>query len=271
MGTCSRPSRKPEAVSRTRRGGVPWVRACAFAMLALGSLVAGCAAGTATPGAVAGPSADPGTLQLNLTVGSTDVKSVRYEIAGPDFTTIEGRLAVDDSRTPPVWALVTAVPAGVGRVVTLRAFDGGGFTLCEGSSVPTDIVANDTTKVTVQLDCDLTIRPPGCPTIDATSVQVLPRGSIGVSVTSSGSPTTPTVSWTATGGYFVDPSANDTYYHCTSPGPQTLTVSVDNGQPGCESTRDLGLVCPDPEPCGATTCANDEFCDVGAVCSPVTP
>ncbi|MCB1013216.1 MAG: hypothetical protein KDB15_16275, partial [Microthrixaceae bacterium] len=83
-------------------------------VVALGALV-GCTNQT-------GPAGGEGSARLNLTVNGVNVDRVEYTISGSDFSDIVGTLPVVDNRQPPVWALITNIPAGTNRTITLRAY-----------------------------------------------------------------------------------------------------------------------------------------------------
>ena len=236
--------------------------------------VVGCAGGQS-------PTGDSGSLRLNLNVNGTNVTSVQYTISGADFSDIVGTLPVVDNRNPPVWALITGIPAGTNRTITLRAFDGSGNVICEGSAT-VDVIEGQTVKVTVQLDCGTTPEEPRgdieidgdfniidqnlCPLVNSTFV--LPEGIAAggdadvqiVAVDPNGDPLT--FSWTATSGSFADPSAASTTYTCDANGPQTLTVVVSDGDASCDLSVQLSVVCG-----SVGNCQSDTDCDDGDACT----
>ncbi|MCA9530086.1 MAG: hypothetical protein KC543_08115, partial [Myxococcales bacterium] len=103
----------------------------------------------ACDGAVRG---DDGALRLSLTVAGGAVETARYTISGEGFDDIEGTLPIVDRPTLPVWALLTGIPAGPARTLTVTGLDGGGHAACSGSST-FDLAAGQTVKVALGLSC----------------------------------------------------------------------------------------------------------------------
>ncbi|MCA9529032.1 MAG: DUF4215 domain-containing protein [Myxococcales bacterium] len=221
-------------------------------------------------------------MRLNLDVNGVDVQSVRYEISGSDFSTISGSLPVVTGRNPPVWALITGIPAGTNRTITLRAYDSLGNVICEGSAT-TDVLENQTTKVTVNLDCGTTPDEPRgdveidgdfnvisqnlCPLINTTSVipeQIASGGTADVeAVASDPNGDALTFSWTATSGSFSAPTANATQYTCGADGTQTLTVVISDGDPSCDLSVSLEVTCGTAAP----QCTSAADCDDANACT----
>ena len=228
-------------------------------VVALGALV-GCTSQT-------GPAGGEGSARLNLNIHGVNVDRVEYTISGSDFSDIVGTLPVVDNRQPPVWALITNIPAGTNRTITLRAYDPSGNVICEGSAT-VDVIEDQTVKVTIQLDCGTTpedhrgdvevdgdfnvISQNLCPVLHSTYVgpeQVASGGSVDVEVVAGdGVPGDPeggalTYAWSATSGSFADPTASHTTYTCDVDGTQAVSVTVSDGDPACDQTVTLEVTC----------------------------
>ena len=112
-----------------------------------------------------------------------------------------------------------------------------------------DIIANQTTAVTVGLQCRASNNTGNanimgtfnqCPTVSFTASPLVassPAGVINVSATGMDLDpmTTLTYAWTATGGSFAAASSATTTYLCSAPGQQTLTITVSDG--ACPTSR----------------------------------
>ena len=243
----------------------------------LAMVIAGCTS-------AGGSSSGEGSARLNLNINGVNVDRVEYTISGSDFSDIVGTLPVVDNRNPPIWALITNIPAGTNRTITLRAYDPSGNVICEGSAT-VDVLEGQTVKVTIQLNCgttpedhrgdvevdgDFNIVPQNlCPVLHSTFVlpeAVATGGTADVEVVAGDSaPGDPeggalTYSWSATSGSFADATANATQYTCDADGTQTLTVVVSDGDPTCDLTVTLEVVC------GQDLCAGVN-CDDGVACT----
>jgi hypothetical protein len=75
--------------------------------------------------------------------------------------------------------------------------------------------------------------------------------------------------WTATAGTFMDPTLASTKYTCTSPGTQTIFVTVtDNHVPSCSREQIFMVTCTPPQLCGNGVVDPGEQCDPPSVGCP---
>ncbi len=243
-------------------------------VVALSLLLASCASGTAN--------SNVGSVQLTLLVGDTNIDRLEFTISGGALSNpLTGILAVDDTKTPPVWSLIADVPVGTGYTVVLNAKNDAGEVICTGSAV-FDIVEGQTTKLNLVLLCDVTPDfPTGDLEIDATFEIVddnicpivhysivlptsIPEGTIAVAQVLASDPDGigVTVSWSAGGGSFGDASAATTTYSCgAATGTQTLTAIVSDGDVDCDKTVELAVTCE-----GGGSFCGDGAVDAGETC-----
>jgi hypothetical protein len=191
-------------------------------------------------------------LELQIAPG-INIDSVNYQITGPNGYSSSGVINVSNSTT--ISALIGGIPAGVGYTITLTAVSTEDTGVnCVGSAT-FNVTANSTTPVTVGLQC----RRPAkgsiiingtvniCPSIDAigaapTSVAL--NGT--VSLSSAGSdldnvPNPITYRWHE-GATTIATTANAAYT-CAVLGSHTITLTVTDGDPGCEDVGTVTVNC----------------------------
>jgi len=196
------------------------------------------------------------TFALTLAPGLS-LNTVAYTISGPNAFTKSGSIDVSHSAT--VSAVISGLPAGTGFNISLTGTATDGTTTCLGSAT-FDIVAHQTTSVTVHLDCHQAATTGSvlvngtlniCPVADgvtATPAEVLVGSSISLAAaahdTDSG-PSPLAYSWTASSGTLSDATAANPTFTCTLAGPATLTLTVSDGDPapGCTSSASVTVTC----------------------------
>lgn len=97
-----------------------------------------------------GPVSDPGAVQLRVVVGGFDIDTLHYSVDpdGPD-----GDIDVSGPESS-VAAHIGGIPAGSGYTIHLTATSRDGELECEGTSVPFDVAAGETTAIgTVTVNC----------------------------------------------------------------------------------------------------------------------
>ncbi|MDH3622479.1 MAG: hypothetical protein OES69_04010 [Myxococcales bacterium] len=243
----------------------------AFVMTAA-AFVAGCSGET-------GGSSETGSVSVNLIIGNTNVTAVSFEVVCESGVTLNGQFNVNDEQDPPVWAAIMDLPEGPCKV-TLTAFDNAGAPLCTGSADFT-VVVNETVKVNIVLTClgdgqellgtvdiDATfeeVPANNCPRLYFLNVvpdEVPPEGSTVTVLVGDADGDPVSTALTATGGSFVDPSAQLTTYTCDDAnGTQTVSVIASDGDPACDKTKSFDVTCP-----GVNLCENVD-CDDGNPCT----
>jgi len=235
--------------------------------------------------------ADVGTVGLAVKLSpGVDVDKVDYKITGNGITPVTGSIVVSDPGAS-VSVLVNGLPAGLGYLVELTAVSTDGKTTCGGSGT-FDVVANQTSSVTVALQCKTPKTTGGvvvggtfnnCPALTsytAAPLAVAVGGVIAVGATASDLDpmTTLTFAWTATGGSFASATSASTSYNCSAAGSQTLTITVSDGNCTDAATIPVtcvaldcgnGMVQPDKgEECDPPSAANlcDANCKIIPVC-----
>jgi len=159
---------------------------------------------------------------------------------------------IDTSRSGASASFALGLTNGRGYVVTMAATTGGGDT-CSGSSTPFDVVAGQTTPVSIALICP-SVTPDGglgsilvtgtvvpgdnCPALAfwSTSPETAAAegGQIDVTATATDADTADTLTyrWSAAAGSFADPASPTTTYTCGPAGSQVLHLTVsDNHVP----------------------------------------
>lgn len=216
-----------------------------------------------------------GDVGLNLTIApGVDVNEVTFTVTGNGITPITNNIPVANLGST-VSAVIGGLPAGAGYNISLTAKSVDGKTDCAGSA-PFTVVAGQTTSVSIALQCRGPKTTGGlqvggtfnnCPTANSLVVfplQVLTGGTISVSSSASDlDGTTPTTAWSATGGTFVSASAASTTYNCSVPGNQKLTVTVTDGNPNCNDTASVDVICLPTGICGNSIITLGEQCDDG--------
>jgi hypothetical protein len=237
--------------------------------------IALCAAGLAGCGVEDSENAGSANMSLTLPDGSI-VNSVKYSITGNGITPIGGTIDVSSSGAK-VSFLVSGIPAGTGYSVRLDATSTDGKTTCGGSAT-FNVVAGQTTQVTVLLQClnnstgRVQVNGVFCPQLTSFSAAPL-AVSVGATIDVSAAAldldpsddTTPTFAWSATAGSFVAATAATTKYNCSAAGSQTLTIKVSAKSPtidatGCNDSSTVVVTCV-PLSCGNGKIDTGEECD----------
>ena len=192
-------------------------------------------------------------VALDLAPGVT-LSTVSYSITGPGGFTKTGSFDVTSSTT--ITATIGPIPADTGYTVTLSTTAGA---TCNGSA-PFDIVAHQTTPVTVHMSCRLPATNGSlvvngainvCPQLDglqATPSEVLVSGSVGLVATAHDSDSGPSplsYTWSSDSGTFTDSKAPNTRFTCTTPGTATINLTVSDGDTGanCPATSSVMVTC----------------------------
>ncbi len=246
-------------------------------LLALASICASAAVvGCSTSSDKVAADGGTGEVGLNLTIApGVDINAVTFTVSGNGITPITNTIPVA-SLGSTVSAAIQGLPAGSGYSVTLSAVSVDGKTNCAGSAT-FSVVAGQTTSVSIPLDCRGPVTTGGatiggvvnnCPTIGNVVVfplQVKAGDSISVSssATDKDGGNMLTTAWTATAGSFLSASSPSTSYKCEVGGPQTLTVTVTDGNPNCNDTTKVTVNCLPGGTCGNKIIELGEQCDDG--------
>jgi hypothetical protein len=117
---------------------------------ALGLLAAVC--GISCQGQFSGSSADQGQVILALTIpGGATISSVAWTVKSSSNQLLASG-TTNTSRSGATGSFAVGLAAGTGDVVTMTATTSNGDT-CSGSSAPFNVVANQTSPVSVSLNC----------------------------------------------------------------------------------------------------------------------
>ena len=214
-------------------------------------------------------------MSLSLPNGST-VNSVSYSITGNGIMPITGTVDISSAGSK-VSFLVSGIPQGTNYSVRLDAVSTDNTTTCGGSAT-FNITANQTTSVTVLLQCTnnntgrVAVNGLWCPELTAYSASPLAVG-VGGTIDVSASAldlnpsddATATFKWTASAGTFADATAGSTKYTCSTAGAQTITIKVSATSPtvdvtGCNDSSTVTVTCV-PLSCGNGTLDPGEQCD----------
>jgi hypothetical protein len=198
---------------------------------------AGSSAANALP---TGPTGSVG-FQLTLPDGSS-ISIVHWSITGPNnSSTVVKSGSVDVHASGGTKFQVSEIPEGMGYRVLLSAMSVDGGIDCEGSA-SFAVVARATTQVDVQLAC--TAAGAGQTTVvNGTSFDCAAWNSVsaspnetavGTPVSLSATATGPipanlTYRWSAPSGQFTAPTAANTNFVCSTPGPVNVTLVVGDG------------------------------------------
>jgi len=225
-----------------------------IASLAAAALVGGCE-GTRSLGGSGPPVGGPGSIQIALLLGNgVAVSSASYTITGPAGFTQSGSLDVSNSAT--ISAVIGGLPAGSGYAITLSATSSDGTTSC-GGSASFNVTAGATTAVTIHLTCHEapatgSISVSGtiniCPNIDSVSANPPSGNLIALGSTADDPDSGPqpiSYHWTTTSGTLSSATAQSPTLTCTAPGVVSLTLTVSDGDPGCATTFNVPVTCPD--------------------------
>ena len=226
-----------------------------LASLTSAGLVVACGGTAPAGGGSATAEASAGSLQfaLQLANGST-VSSASYVILGPNGFTKAASLNVANSST--ISTVIGGLPAGTGYAITITATSTDGTTNC-GGSASFNVTAGGTTTVTVGLTCHEAPKTGSiaingtvnvCPSIDSVSSDP-PVGNV-IALSSAASdvdngPQPISYHWTTSSGTLSSATAQNPTLTCTTPGVASLTLSVSDGDPACNSTTfNLQETCP---------------------------
>jgi hypothetical protein len=205
-----------------------------------------------------------GTIGLALQAAPGFVLNVvSYTITGPSGFVKTG--TIDVSNSTKVSALIGSLPAGKGFSVTLSGDAVGGVGSCIGSA-SFDIVARQTTPVTVRLTCHEVGRTGSvlingvlnvCSVIDgvsATPGEVAVGSNIALGVAAHDADAGPKplkYRWKASSGTLSNDAVANPTFTCTAPGSVTITVSVSDGDPSADCTDTSNLVVECSQSCKA--------------------
>ena len=195
-------------------------------------------------------------LELQLASGLT-LDQASYTITGPGGFSLSGQIDISNSQT--LSAVISGLPAGTGYSITLSGGTKEGSTRCAGSA-NFDVVAHETTPVTVSLAChqasstgsvSLSGSVNICPSLDgisASPAEVKLGGSIALSATASdldSAPAALTYAWSAPSGTFNDATAATPTFTCSAPGPVDISLTVSDGDtsPGCAPQLSTTVLC----------------------------
>jgi hypothetical protein len=230
-----------------------FIRLGILASLASAGLVGACS-GTDTPSGGAAVDSSTGTLQFALQLGNgSTVSSASYVITGPGGFTKAASINLANSST--LSALIGGIPAGMGYSITITAISTDGATSC-GGSASFNVTAGATTTVTVHLSCheapstgsvlvNGTINL--CPTIDSVSSDPPKGNTIAISSAASDPDSGPqplSYIWTTSSGTLSSATAQNPTLTCTAPGTASLTLTVSDGDPACNTSFNLQQICP---------------------------
>jgi hypothetical protein len=229
----------------------------AAAVLAGGSLLAGCGVGANDGATSGGPSGDIGSVALALQVApGVTVNSFSYSLTGPSSRS--GTIDVTSSTT--VSTLISAIPAGMGYGVTLNGTSTDGSTTCTGTSGSFNVSAKMTTTVSVAIECSKahtngSVLLKGTINVcaEVTSVSAAPPVGATIAITAladdpDNGPGALTYKWTTSSGTLSDPTVATPTLTCSQPGAVNLTVTVSDGDPACSDTFNVTLDCPPDSP-----------------------
>ncbi len=224
------------------------------ASLATAALVGACD-GSGKLGGGGSPVDGTGSVQLALMLGKgVAVSSASYTITGPGGFTQSGSLNVANSAT--ISGVIGGLPAGSGYTITISATSSDGTTSCAGSA-SFSVTARATTSVAIHLTCheapttgsiSVTGTINVCPNIDSVSANP-PTGNL-IALASAADdpdngPQPVSYKWATTSGRLSSASAQNPTLTCTAPGVASLTLTVSDGDPGCATTFNVPVTCPD--------------------------
>jgi hypothetical protein len=198
-------------------------------------------------------SVDSVQLQLDFGGGVT-LTSVDYDLTGPNSFHQTGTLAVGSSDT--VTGMFGMLPSGKGYDVKVTGTGSDGSSTCTGETVfnvPAPMV------VQIHLMCSgiasVSANINVCPRIDNLSVvpsEVYVGSSMQLSLEAHDpdmGPAALTAAWSTTpGGMLTNLSTTGATFTCTTAGSFTVSVSVDDGEPGmvCVDSSSVNVVCTTP-------------------------
>ena len=148
-------------------------------------------------------------------------------------------------------SLTLNLAAGLGNVLEITATTTAGIP-CRGTSQPFDVVAGQSTFVSLVLICGgVAVGPDSCPTVTVAAPNpadaIAPSGAIPLSVSASDADPSDVLSfsWAASAGTFGDSTAQSTRYVCATAGAETLVLTVDDHHlpASCTMTFLLPVIC----------------------------
>ncbi len=214
---------------------------------ALAFLAAVC--GVSCQGQSGGSSADEGQLVLALTIpGGATISSVAWTVKSSSNQLLASG-TTNTSRSGATASFAVGLAAGTGDVVTMTATTSAGET-CTGSSAPFNVVANQTSPVSIRLNCQAAIPDGGlgsvvvmgtvapgdsCPALASWTISpeaaAANGGQVDVTATATDADSgdTLTYQWSAAEGSFANAAATATTYSCGVAGSQVLHLVVSDG------------------------------------------
>jgi hypothetical protein len=181
------------------------------------------------------------------------LNSFAYSITGP--STHSGTINVTSSTT--VSAVIGGIAAGSGYSLTLTGTSVDGQTSCAGASTSFNVAVAATTLVSVAIDCHGAATTGSvlvngtfnlCPNIDSVSANPATGNVIAIASIADDPDSAPkplSYGWTTTSGALTGATGPNPTLTCTAPGVASLTLTVSDGDPGCNATFKLQATCPD--------------------------
>jgi hypothetical protein len=208
--------------------------------------------GASCQGQSGGSSGDEGQVILALTIpGGATISSVSWTVKSSSNQLLASG-TTNTSRSGATASFAVGLAAGTGEVVTMTATTSTGDT-CSGSSAPFNVVANQTSPVSVNLNCGAVATDGGLGSVVVTGT-VVPGDScpalaswtispetaaanggqvdINATATDADSGDSLVYLWSAAAGSFANATATTTTYTCGAAGSQVLHLVVsDNHTP----------------------------------------
>ena len=206
--------------------------------------------GVSCQGQAGGSSADEGQVVLALTIpGGATISSVSWTVKSSSNQLLASG-TTNTSRSGATASFAVGLVAGTGYVVTMTATTSAGET-CTGSSSPFNVVASQTSPVSINLNCQAVVIADGgfgsvvvmstvvpgdsCPALASWTISpeaaAASGGRIDVSATATDADSgdTLTYQWSAAAGTFSNAAATTTTYTCGAAGSQVLHLAVADG------------------------------------------
>ncbi len=222
--------------------------ATAFAAQQFGCSSTSQSQGTGTPARSAAnqplPADQTGSLGMALTLpGGETLSTINWVITGPNGATTVVQQGSDNvQNSAAISFLVGGIPAGSGYTIALSGTTTDGISTCAGSAA-FSVTARTTTSVTANVTCIAQAQDAGsvavggqiytCATVN--SISAMPsQTNVGSSINLTSTAVAPnggtvTYAWSAPSGAFSAPTAQNTGFTCTIPGPVTVTLTVGDG------------------------------------------